>query len=102
MKKRSTFGPAYDQHLDGARVARQHEQIRDLCITGYWRTLSEIAKLTGYPEASVSAQLRHLRKPAFGEYIVDKRRREGAGLWEYQVRRPLPALQLSLLQEARP
>lgn len=97
-KPRSTFGPAYEAAIDGPRIARQHEQIRDLCITGYWRTLSEIAKLTGYPEASVSAQLRHLRKPAFGEYIVDKRRRDGAGLWEYQVRRPGPTHQLNLLE----
>lgn len=100
-KPRSTFGPAYSPQLDGQRIARQHEQIRDLCITGYWRTLSEIAKLTGYPEASVSAQLRHLRKEAFGGYIVDKRRRDGAGLWEYQVRRPMATQQLSLLQETR-
>lgn len=53
----------------------------------HWRTLSEIAQVLGYPEASISAQLRHLRKPDFGSYLVDKRRRPNSpGYWEYRVR----------------
>jgi hypothetical protein len=31
-----------------------------------WLTLEELAKLTHYPPASISAQLRHLRKQEFG------------------------------------
>lgn len=57
-------------------------------LDGFWRTLSEIARELGYPEASVSAQLRHLRKPEFGSYLVDKRRRKAqSSVWEYRVRR---------------
>jgi hypothetical protein len=54
---------------------------------GQWRTLEEIAQATGDPQASVSAQLRHLRKNKFGSYIVNKRSRGDRehGLWEYQV-----------------
>jgi hypothetical protein len=40
-----------------------------------WLTLDELAKLTHYPPASISAQLRHLRKPAYGGYVVEKRQR---------------------------
>jgi len=61
-----------------------------------WLTLDELAKLTQYPPASISAQLRHLRKPQFGGYAVEKRQRmfgralqgEDFGtVWEYQLRR---------------
>jgi hypothetical protein len=60
-----------------------------------WLTLDELAKLTHYPPASISAQLRHLREPEFGGFIVEKRPREfGRAMrgeefgtvWEYQLR----------------
>jgi hypothetical protein len=81
-----TFGPAYEAALDGTRIQKQHERIRDYMMRSGWRTLAEISKALAYPEASISAQLRHLRKPEFGSYVVDKRRRDNAGQWEYRVR----------------
>lgn len=41
----------------------------------------------GDPAASVSAQLRHLRKPRFGGFVVEKRPRgdRERGLWEYRL-----------------
>jgi hypothetical protein len=81
----------------------QLEMIRDLMLAagrrGSWMTLEEIAALTEIGEASVSAQLRHLRKPQHGCYRVEKRRRaaEGDGarrrdfgeaMWEYRVLPP--------------
>jgi hypothetical protein len=45
------------------------------CAT--WLTLGELRALTGYGEASISAQLRHLRKMENGGYAVVKRHREG-------------------------
>ena len=92
-------GPDIDPKLDGARLERQHERIRDLMLKdGAWRTLDEIAAATGDPVASVSAQLRHLRKAKFGSYRVLKRRRgaPSSGLFEYQVLPPLPVGQLPL------
>ncbi len=85
-----TFGPAYDEQIDGPRVATQLERIRGYCLGEHrWRTLGEIAQATGYAEASVSAQLRHLRKPRFGAYDVQKQRRQPAGgTWEYRVLPP--------------
>lgn len=81
----STFGPTYNEQLDGVRLQKQHVKIRELMMDRQWRTLSEISQALRYPESSVSAQLRHLRKAEFGGHIVDKRRRGNTGLWEYRV-----------------
>lgn len=40
-----------------------------------WLTLEELARETNFAEPSISAQLRHLRKPEHGAFQVDKRRR---------------------------
>jgi len=59
-----------------------------------WMTLEELARKTRFPETSISAQLRHLRKAKHGAYRVDKRRREWQEalrtnakerVWEYKV-----------------
>jgi hypothetical protein len=61
-----------------------------------WLTLEELAKLTHYPPASISAQLRHLRKPQNGGFVVKKRPRTSCVIlrgedfgtvWEYQLKR---------------
>jgi len=82
-------GPDYDAGLDKSRLTGQIRAIYQLMIDGNWRTLSEIERLTGYPQASISAQLRHLRKDRFGGNQVDKRRRgdRKSGLFEYQLRK---------------
>jgi hypothetical protein len=79
-----TMGPAYHPALDRERLQGQMRRVYRLMADGRWRTLAEIAEATGDPQASVSAQLRHLRKPRFGGHRVDKRRRSG-GLWEYRL-----------------
>lgn len=81
----------------------QLDVIRDLMLQAAhregWLTLGEIAGRTGFGEASISAQLRHLRKARFGRYRVEKRRRgpDDAGeanaealccVWEYRVLPP--------------
>lgn len=87
MKDMWFDGPTYEVEYDKVRLSKQHERIRELMRDGQWRTLNEIGDATGDPVASISAQLRHLRKPRFGSWIVDKRRRgdEGLGLWEYRL-----------------
>lgn len=82
------FGPAYVEALDGKRLSTQMITIRDYMLAVQWRTLREISLHLGYPEGSVSAQLRHLKKERFGHYKVEKRRRDGRGTWEYHVDRP--------------
>jgi len=80
-------GPAYDQERDGERLSKQHEAVKSLMSDGEWRTLRDISEELNYPEASVSAQLRHLRKKRFGSHTVE-RRYVGGGLYEYKVLQP--------------
>ena len=89
----TTFGPAYSRALDGRRINRQMTAILTLMRDGTWRTLNEIQVATGFPQASISADLRHFRKPQFGGLVVEKRRRSlgELGTWEYRVLAPLPA-----------
>jgi len=83
-------GPEYVPARDHARLTKQLDRIRRLMLDGRWRTLKQIATITHDPETSVSAQLRHLRKPRFGSYIVNRRHSgdRRAGLFEYQLRPP--------------
>ena len=55
---------------------------------GNWYTLEDIETETGDPQASISAQLRHLRKVRFGGHTIEKRRKgsEKSGLWEYRLK----------------
>jgi hypothetical protein len=79
---------------------RQRDVLRDVMLSARqcetWLTLDELAKLTHYPHASISVQLRHLRKAEYGGFVVEKRPRTvGAPLrgedfgavWEYQLKR---------------
>ena len=81
---------------------RQRDVLCDVMLSARqcetWLTLDELSKLTHYPPASISAQLRHLRKPEYGGYAVEKRQRatgrilrgEDFGtVWEYQIKRAI-------------
>ncbi len=83
----SFIGADYEPMRDHGRLARQHEAIRWLMQDGQWRTLREISEVLKYPPASVSAQLRHLRRPPFGGYEVE-RRHLGKGLFAYRLGPP--------------
>jgi hypothetical protein len=88
---------------DARRLRSQREIIRDVMLSAAdcetWLTLGELRALTRYGEASISAQLRHLRKAENGGYGVIKRHREGASpdrpgtdgrgdcVWEYRITR---------------
>ena len=80
-------GPVYDPEYDHARLTGQILRVYDLMADGAWRTLHEIGDITGDPHASISAQLRHLRKEKFGAFTVEKRPRgdRAVGLWEYRL-----------------
>lgn len=87
-------GADYDHERDSGRLTSQLARIRAVVEDGKPRTLKEIAALTGDPEASVSAQLRHLRKPRFGSNTIE-RRYLGDGLYEYRF---IPGFQLEHCQ----
>jgi hypothetical protein len=81
---------------------RQRDVLCDVMLSARqcetWLTLDELAKLTHYPPASISAQLRHLRKPEYGGFVVEKQPRvvgavlrgENFGtVWEYHTKRAI-------------
>ena len=77
----------------------QHERIRDWMLAqNDGKTLAEIRAALGYPEPSISAELRSLRKAQFGSYRVQKRRRYSGSkpAWEYRV---LPHVEISRTSE---
>lgn len=80
-------GAVYTPAMDNPRLENQLARIHAVMRDGEWRTLRDIATLTGDPESSISAQLRHLRKERFGSYRLNKRPRgvREMGLWEYQL-----------------
>jgi len=118
------LSPAFDVLNDGERALTQMEVVRDVMLSAAecagqivqqprtqmwnvaqfacdagWMTLRELADLTSYGESSISAQLRHLRKPHFGGYVVVKRRRGPArnGVWEYRIAGNCECAQLAWL-----
>lgn len=88
---------------DARRLRSQREIIRDVMLSAAdcetWLTLGELRAMTRYGEASISAQLRHLRKRENGGYEIVKRHREGVSperpgtdgrgecVWEYRLAR---------------
>ena len=77
-------GADYRPERDRLRLTGQLRRVFDLMTDGRWRTLAAIAEATRDPVASVSAQIRHLRKPKFGGHTVE-RRHVGNGLYEYRL-----------------
>lgn len=77
-------GGTYLHERDGLRLAAQHQRVLAYMSDGQRHTLGELARMTGDPEASVSARLRDLRKPKFGGYTI-KRFYVARGLHEYQL-----------------
>ena len=77
-------GADYQPERDNPRLTSQITRIFSLMRDGQWRTLPAIAEATKCPEASVSAQLRHLRKERFGKHTVE-RQYINSGLYEYRL-----------------
>ena len=77
-------GSDYIPERDDDRLECQYARIFQLMKDGKFRTLSEIATRTHAPPNSVSAQLRHMRKPRFGSHTVNKTYVNN-GLFKYQL-----------------
>jgi hypothetical protein len=77
-------GADYIPSRDDARLSGQILRVWECMKDENWRTLREIANITGDPEASISAQLRHLRKERFGGHEVE-REYVSNGLYKYRL-----------------
>jgi hypothetical protein len=90
-------GPFAGGPRDRARLSGQIKRIRAFALARDWFTLrearEELERLyfpVRFPEASLSAQLRNLEKPAAGRLRCKKEKRSrtgaGRGVWEYRLR----------------
>ena len=77
-------GADYVPDRDDERLGSQCQRIFSLMQDSHWRSLPEIESVTGDPQASISAQLRHFRKARFGAHIVERRRGDHS-LYEYRL-----------------
>ena len=79
--------PTYEAKYDRARLKTQNERVTEAMQNQAWRTLSDISRLTGDPEASIGSRLRGFREVKRGGHTVNRRRRGNPkrGWWEYQV-----------------
>lgn len=68
-------------------LAGQIERVYLALSSGEWLTLPELHQRTGDSVASISAQIRHLRKRENGSHRILKRRRGrvASGLFEYRL-----------------
>ena len=80
-------GDTYEPEFDQSRLTTQMGRVWLALREGEWLSLGELAARVDAPEASVSARLRDLRKPRFGNHEVARRHRgeRGSGLFEYQL-----------------
>ena len=76
-------GDDYSDKRDRKRLTGQIERVYNCIKDGRWYSLDEIASITGDPHASVSAQLRNLRKVKFGSHQIERKHR-GEGLYHYR------------------
>ncbi len=77
-------GEDYIPERDWERLDKQIGRVFSCMADGQWRTLNDIAAVTGDPHASISAQLRHLRKDHFGAHTVEKKYIDN-GLYKYRL-----------------
>lgn len=75
-------GETFVAERDGKRLNAQAQRVMKIVSDGKWHTLSEIARETGDPEASISARLRDIRAAG---HTVEREYVRG-GLHKYRVR----------------
>jgi hypothetical protein len=69
---------------DTPRLAKQLQSVLSIMSDGLPRTLGDLERETGYPQASISARLRDLRRKEHGEHIVERKHVKN-GLWTYRI-----------------
>ena len=77
-------GDDYVSRRDKPRLTLQIHQVRMYMENNDWLSVKQISDDLNFPEASVSAQIRNLRKEKFGNRIGE-RRYQGNGLYEFKL-----------------
>lgn len=77
-------GSDYSHDRDAPRLTEQLQRVFNVLSDEQWHTLEGIARITGDPTPSISAQIRHLRKARFGGHEIEKTY-YGDGLYAYRL-----------------
>jgi len=80
-------GADIDMNRDATRLNGQILDIYNVVKDGKWYTLDELASITGHGQASISAQLRNLRKVQFGSHEIERLHLTN-GLYQYRLKLP--------------
>ena len=80
-------GVEYKPSLDRDRLTGQLLDVFDFMSDQDWHTLRDIEEGTGHTTASISAQLRNLRKLRYGSHVVERKRSQfkESGLYFYRL-----------------
>jgi len=89
-------GSTYDAPRDHDRLTHLQDKVRRCMASGGWWTISALQHECGGTEASVSARIRDLRKPANGGYVVE-REYVRRGLFRYRMQPQAAPVQARLL-----
>lgn len=83
---RTFDGISYDHKRDGPRLTAQLDTVRDFMVDhcDSWWTLDELEVALQFPQASISARLRDLRKKKHGSFEV-ARKYVARGQWAYRL-----------------
>lgn len=83
--RKPTFdGQTYEPARDHKRLGKQYLRTWNCMKDGQWRTLEQISKETGDPQASISARMRDFRKSKFGGHSVERKHID-SGLFAYRL-----------------
>lgn len=87
MNQLAFDGNTFSAELDGARLSGLLFRVFSALSSGRWMTLQELQEKAGGSLCGVSARVRDLRKPKFGGYVIERRRRGNpkSGLHEYRM-----------------
>ena len=77
-------------YADRKPMGRQLSTVYALMSFGDWWTFESLRDALlrrgiGISEAGVSARIRDLRKPCYGQHIIERRKTERKGIWSYRM-----------------
>lgn len=66
------YGIGYIKERDQSRLKSKSKHVFEIMKGGQWWTLSDLEKITGSPQASISAFIRGFRRQENGGHIVER------------------------------
>lgn len=78
-------GATYDAKRDGKRLRSQLERVKAALSDGQWWSVSDLVRVAGGSDSSITARARDLRKAKNGSHIVQSKNMGRGGSWFYRM-----------------